>query len=96
MDDLRLEQADDRLRQGVVVRIAATADRRFDPRVRESLGVPNRQILHAAVVMTDQRAVDVAIVQRLLQASSAKSLRSEALVRQPTMRREKTSITKAT
>ena len=41
MDDLRLEQADDRLCQRVVVRIATTADRGFDARLGQSLGVAN-------------------------------------------------------
>ena len=35
IDDLRLEQADDGFRQRVVIAVAATADRRFDARLRE-------------------------------------------------------------
>src|SRR6202034_3558684 len=45
VNDLRLEQADDGLGQGVVVRVANAADGALDPRNGEALGVPDRQIL---------------------------------------------------
>jgi hypothetical protein len=38
-DDLCLEQADDALGQRIVVAVADAADRRFDARFRQTLGV---------------------------------------------------------
>ena len=46
--DLRLEQADARLGQRVVVRIPPAAGGRFDPGLRRPLGVPDRETLYAA------------------------------------------------
>jgi hypothetical protein len=43
-----------------------------------------------------QAGVGLAIVEACSNASSARSLRSELVARQPTIRRENTSITKAT
>ena len=54
VDDLRVEQADDRLREGVVVAVPCGADGRRDARVGEPLGVAQRQILRPAVGMRDQ------------------------------------------
>ena len=48
LDDFRLEEPDDRFRHGIVVGVAATADRRRDPGVGQSVRVPHRQILRAA------------------------------------------------
>jgi hypothetical protein len=44
-DDLRLEKADDRLGQGVVVGVADAADRALDAGGSEALGVADRQVL---------------------------------------------------
>jgi hypothetical protein len=54
--------------------------------------------LHAAITVMDQRvdAGERTIVERLLEASSARSLRSELDTRQPTIRRARTSMTNAT
>jgi hypothetical protein len=46
-DQLGLVQADDRLGQGVVVGVAAGADRGDRPSLGEALGVADRQILAA-------------------------------------------------
>ena len=48
MDDLSLVEAIDRLGEGVVVRVADAADRRFDPRFGETLRVLDRKILGSA------------------------------------------------
>ena len=49
MDDLRLEQAVDRLGQGIVVAITDAANGGFDAGVAQPLGVANGQVLRAAV-----------------------------------------------
>ena len=49
----RLEEADDRLRQCVVVRVAGASDRRFEACLQEALGVPERQVLRAPVAVMD-------------------------------------------
>jgi hypothetical protein len=45
VDDLCLEQAVDRLRQGVVVAVTDAADRRLDAGSGQALGVPQSQVL---------------------------------------------------
>jgi hypothetical protein len=47
VDHLSLEQTDDSFRQGIVVRVPDTADRRFDARLGEALGVLNRPVLNS-------------------------------------------------
>ena len=44
-DEFCLVKADDRLREGVIVRIPNRADRRFDAGFGETVGVTNGQIL---------------------------------------------------
>lgn len=70
-------------------------DRRLDARLGQPLRVPNRQVLHAPIAVMHQRlrGDDGAIVERLLQRTRARSLRSEVDARQPTIRRENTSMT---
>src|SRR5215470_9722240 len=66
VNDLRLEQSDDRLREGVVVGIADAADRRLDPGFLQALCVTNREILAAPVAMMNH-ALDLRTSpQRLL------------------------------
>src|SRR4029077_15828171 len=50
-DDLRLEQADDRFGECVVVRVAHAAPRRLRTGLGQALGVPDRQILAAAIAV---------------------------------------------
>src|SRR5690606_37998442 len=95
-NDLRFEESHDGFRERVVVGISTTAYRRFDTCFGQAFGVANAEVLHAAVAVVDERTVRFAIMQRLLQPSSARSLRYDVLARQPTMRRENTSITNAT
>jgi len=45
MDDLRLEQADDRFGERVVVGVTHAAHRRLRAGLGQALGVPDRQIL---------------------------------------------------
>ena len=49
IDEFGLVESDDRLGQSVVVGVTAATDRRLDPGHHQTLGVPNRQILNAAV-----------------------------------------------
>ena len=66
-NDLGLVQAVDGPGEGVVVRAADAADRAFDARCSETLGVANRRALRAAVAMVHE-AVDIGPrVQRLLE-----------------------------
>jgi len=69
LDHLRLEEPDDRFGEGVVVRVAATADRRFDARLGQSVGVAHREILRAAIAVV-HHVVDAgaaAVINRLLE-----------------------------
>lgn len=61
MDHLGLEQADDRLRQRVIVRIADAADGRFDAGLSEALGVADADVLRAAVGMFATNAVGLVL-----------------------------------
>src|SRR6266550_4704666 len=51
VNDLGLEQADDGFGECVVVGIANTPDRRLRTRIGQALGVPDRQILGAAIAV---------------------------------------------
>ena len=55
VNDLGLEQSDDRLGEGVVVRVADAADRRLDASLLQALGVTNREILAAPVAPDESR-----------------------------------------
>src|SRR5690554_7316797 len=67
MNDFRLVEPDDGLSQGVVIAVAATADRGGGPSLGEPFRVANRQVLRAAVAMNDQPPAPFPGVQRLLQ-----------------------------
>src|ERR1700692_186136 len=66
---LRLEQADHRLGQRVIVRVAATADGGLDAGLRQTVGVAHGEILTAAIAVMDQVAdvLPTALVDRLVQ-----------------------------
>ncbi len=66
MNDLRFEQADDRLGEGVIVAVPAAADGGLDAGGGQALRVSNTQILTAAVAVIDQLPVDFSVVQCLL------------------------------
>src|SRR5215831_19387818 len=95
-DELGLVETDHRLGQGVVVAVAAGTDRGNSAGLGQTLGVPNGQVLHAAVGVVDEAfqlllpAHPIAISS----ASRASSAWSESETRQPTMERLKASITK--
>ena len=55
LNDLGLEQSDDRLGEGVVVRVADAADRRLDAGLLQALSVTNREILAAPVAPDESR-----------------------------------------
>src|SRR5262249_44172549 len=55
VNDLGLEQSDDRLGEGVVVRVADAADRRLDAGLLQALSVTNREILAAPVAPDESR-----------------------------------------
>jgi hypothetical protein len=69
MDDFGLEQADHRLGESVIVRIANTADGRLDACLGEALGIANADVLRAAVGMADEVTANkgAALVQGLIQ-----------------------------
>ena len=68
VDQLRLVEPDHGLRQGVVVRVAAAADRGRHPRLSQPLRVADREVLHAAVrVMDEPSQRSLSCPQRLLQ-----------------------------
>ena len=89
-DHLGLVEADDRLGQGVVVGVAAAADRGLDAGLGEALGVADREVLDAAVAVVDE-AVETSPPRRqraISRASRARSVRSELDACQPTIKRE--------
>jgi len=55
VNDLGLEQSDDRLGERVVVRVADAADRRLDAGLLQALSVTNREILAAPVAPDESR-----------------------------------------
>ena len=66
-DDFGLEQADDGLGQGVVVRVADTAHRGLDTRLEESFRVTDREVLHAAIAVVDEPVALRSRLQSLLE-----------------------------
>lgn len=54
MNDLRLEQPDDRLCEGIVVGVTGGAHRSLDGALTESLAVADRQVLPAAIAVMDE------------------------------------------
>ena len=91
-DELGLVEPDDRLGEGVVVRVALRADRVDRAGLGEAFGVANREILHAPVGVVDQLVEAVAASERAQiacsNASSARSERSDLEACQPTIIRE--------
>src|SRR5262249_37411437 len=67
VNDLGLEQSDDRLGEGVVVRVADAADRRLDAGLLQALSVTNREILAAPVAVMNHALGVGASPQRLLE-----------------------------
>jgi hypothetical protein len=53
MNHLGLEEADHRLGERVIVAVADAADGGLDPGVGEALGIFDRDVLGAAVVLSD-------------------------------------------
>src|SRR5690606_30456896 len=66
-DQLRLVEPVDRLGESVVVRVADAADRGCDPRLRQPLGVANRQVLHATIAVMNEIGNILAVMERLLE-----------------------------
>lgn len=54
-NDLRLEEPDDGLGQGVVIAVPPAADRRLDTGVGQPLRIANGEVLNPSVVVVDQR-----------------------------------------
>jgi hypothetical protein len=69
MDDLGFVEAIDGLGESVVITVADAADRRFDARLRQALGVLDRDVLHAAIGMMDEATAleRTPVMKRLLQ-----------------------------
>lgn len=93
---LGLEEADDRLRERVVVGVADRADGALDTGLGEPISVADREVLHPAIAVMNQLVAARAGVQRLLEGVEGNVALSEFATRQPTIAREKTSMTKAT
>src|SRR5499426_3809907 len=66
VNDLGLEQSDDRLSESIVVRVADAADRRLDAGLLQALSVTNREILAAPVAMMNHAFRIGTSPQRLL------------------------------
>ena len=89
-DQLGLVQAVERLGQGVVVAVAARADRGHGAGLGQALGVADGEVLHAPVASggSARRAPGLARAQSAISsASSARSVRSEREACQPTTKR---------
>src|SRR5215470_4877723 len=67
VNDLGLEQSDDRLGEGVVVRVADAADRRLDAGLLQALSVTNREILASPVAMMNHSPGSGASPQSLIE-----------------------------
>src|SRR5262245_66608508 len=69
VNHLRLEEADDRLSESIVVRITATPDRWRDTSFRQPIAVAHRNVLGAPIAVMDQAAGAgaAAVVNGLLQ-----------------------------
>ena len=95
-DELRLVQPDDRLGQSVVVGIAPRADGGEAALGGQALGVDDGEVLTAPVAVVDQ-AVEALLRDQMAisKASRARLVARVVATRQPTMRRENTSMTKA-
>ena len=75
MDHLRLKNADDRLGQRVIVRIANAADRRRGAGVGQPGGVAHRDVLRAAVRVDHQAFDQLPIMQGLNERTRTRSVR---------------------
>ena len=94
---LALVEAVDDLGDRVVVGVTARADGGDGAFGGEPFGVADRQVLHAPLGVVDE-AVEVLALRvqiAISNASSARSARRVVATRQPTIRRENTSVTNA-
>lgn len=99
MDDFSLVQTIDRLSEGIVVGVPDAADGRFEACFGKSIGVLYGHILTAAIEMMHQAAAGdrpSGMKGLFSSASRTKLACTVRLTRQPTMRRAKASIMKAT
>ncbi len=99
-DAFGLVEPDHGLGQRVVVAVADAADRGDRAGVGEAVGVADRGVLAAGVGVMDtpvdaSRRPGRAVHNAISSASSGSSVGIDAAVRQPTMRREYTSVTNA-
>ncbi len=67
MDDLGLEEAIDRLGQGIDITVTDAADGRLDARLGQPLGLADRKVLSPPVGMVDQTLARSPFVDGLLQ-----------------------------
>lgn len=96
VNDLGLVQPVDRLGESIVIGVANVADRRLDTRRLEPFAVTDGYILHSTVAMVNESVNRPARMERLLKRIQHESVRAEGEAFQPTMRRAKASMTKAT
>ena len=80
MDHLGLVKAIDRLRQGVVITVANTPDRRLDPGLGEALGIFDRHILATAIAVVDQPAT---VGRTTIMDGLLERIQDEARMRRP-------------
>ena len=74
-DHFRLVQADDCLRQGIVIGITHTSHRGLDPGRRQPLGIPDREILATAVTVMNQTSGIATVTTKPVPAYPAPSAR---------------------
>ena len=67
VDDLGLEQPDDRLGQGIIVAVAGGSDRWLEARFGRPFGVASRQILTATIRMMGQSLTGATLVEGLFE-----------------------------
>ena len=67
-DDLGLVEAIDRLSERVVIGVTNTADRAFDARLDESVGIADRQVLTTSIAVMDEAFALWSRVYRLLKS----------------------------
>src|ERR1051325_6418801 len=102
MDHLGFVKAIDGLGERFVVAVADAADRGLNACLGKPLGILDGEVLHTTIAVVDEAAAAnrPSLMQRLLQRIQHEAGVSRAgaggETRQPTMRRAKASMTKAT
>jgi hypothetical protein len=98
MNDLGLVETVDRFGESIVIAVTDAPNRRLDTCFSQALGIPDRHILNAPVRVMDKAAAvnGASVMKGLLKASRTNPACAVRLTRQPTIRRAKASMMKAT